>query len=71
MNKDMCVLPKERRIDVECKKSDCSTCGWNAEESERRRKYIKTHGLKKDEKGLYGLVKASDIRNENTFDSRR
>ena len=62
----ICLLPYESRVLTECGRTNCNKCGWNAEESERRRNYIETHGLTKNEKGLFRLIKAKDIKNEDT-----
>lgn len=50
----------QRRTPAGCKalklNHDCSTCGWNVHEAQRRRDYLREHGLTLCEDGLYRLV---------------
>lgn len=49
MGNDPALSPK-------CKPTECRTCGWEAAEAERRRAYIRKHGLTLCADGLRRLI---------------
>lgn len=52
-----CRLPEEMRANEKCLETGCENCGWNDSVAKKRKDYMKTLGLTKDEKdGLSRLV---------------
>ncbi len=44
------------RSKVKCDPSECASCGWEKTEAERRKAYVREHGLTLCEDGLRRLV---------------
>lgn len=52
-----CRLPEGMRVNEKCLETGCENCGWNDSVAKKRKDYMKTLGLTKDEKdGLSRLV---------------
>lgn len=52
----ICLLGIDPEHSSKCKPSECASCGWEAAEDERRREYMKEHGLTLCADGLRRLI---------------
>lgn len=55
-NKYICLLGINPKETQKCNASECPTCGWEAAENQRRRDYLKEHGLTLCADGLRRLI---------------
>lgn len=54
--KYICLLGIDPKEVQKCNASECPTCGWEAAEAERRRAYLREHGLTLCADGLRRLI---------------
>ena len=52
----ICLLGIDPKKVKKCNASECPTCGWEAAEAERRRAYLREHGLTLCADGLRRLI---------------
>lgn len=52
----ICLLGIDPKKVQKCNASECPTCGWEAAEAERRRAYLREHGLTLCADGLRRLI---------------
>lgn len=52
----ICLLGIDPNKVQKCNASECPTCGWEAAEAERRRAYLREHGLTLCADGLRRLI---------------
>lgn len=52
----ICLLGIDPKKVQKCNASECHTCGWEAAEAERRRAYLREHGLTLCADGLRRLI---------------
>ena len=57
----VCLIQNSPDRDNECAKSNCETCGWHRDVSERRMRQLRESGLTRGKDGLSRLI----VRREN------